>query len=107
MLHASGVDSYLVRMPEGAKTKIGSNGAKLSGGEKQRLAVARALLKDAPVILLDEATSGFDEASSRYLHSKIVNEMAGNTVIMITHHYEDLDGMDRIYRLKDGKLEEA
>lgn len=104
---ASGVAEYIRRLPEGLKTQIGRNGARLSGGEKQKLAVARALLKDAPIILLDEAASGFDEASSRYLHSKIVNEMAGKTVILVTHHYEDLEGLDRIYRLKDGKLEET
>lgn len=104
---ASGVAEYIQRLPEGLKTQIGRNGARLSGGEKQKLAVARALLKDAPIILLDEAASGFDEASSRYLHSKIVNEMAGKTVILVTHHYEDLEGLDRIYRLKDGKLEET
>lgn len=103
-LHASRVDSYLKRMPNGVNTKIGVNGAKLSGGEKQKLAVARALLKDAPIIILDEATSGFDVESRRYLHDVIMHEMKGKTVIMITHHYENLKGIDRIYKLENGLL---
>lgn len=103
-LKASGVESYLPRMPKKEGTKIGENGARLSGGEKQKLAVARALLKDAPVVILDEATSGFDVDSDSYLHDVILNQMQGKTVIMITHHYHNLEGMDRVYRLEDKKL---
>ena len=101
-LQASGVSSYLERMPDGERTQIGRNGAKLSGGEKQKLAVARALLKDAPVVILDEATSGFDVESDAYLHDIIVNQMQGKSVIMITHHYNNLEGMDKVYRLEEG-----
>lgn len=105
-LKSSGVEDFLSRMPEGEKTQIGQNGARLSGGEKQKLAVARALLKDAPIVILDEATSGFDVESDTYLHHVIVNEMQGKTVLMITHHYENLAGMDRVYRLENGRLTE-
>lgn len=93
-------------MPEGEQTQIGQNGARLSGGEKQKLAVARALLKDASIVILDEATSGFDVESDTYLHHVIVNEMQDKTVLMITHHYENLEGMDRVYRLENGRLTE-
>ncbi len=103
-LETSGVAGYAGRMPQGVHTQIGRNGARLSGGEKQKLAVARALLKDAPVVILDEATSGFDVESDAYLHQVIVNQMAGKSVIMITHHYENLAGMDRVYHLEDGLL---
>ncbi len=106
-LQQSGVQGYLPRMPEGAKTPIGRNGAKLSGGEKQKLAVARALLKDAPVVILDEATSGFDVESDAYLHDIIVNQMQGKSVIMITHHYHNLAGMDKVYRLEEGVLRQV
>lgn len=106
-LQQSGVQGYLPRMPEGAKTPIGRNGAKLSGGEKQKLAVARALLKDAPVVILDEATSGFDVESDAYLHDIIVNQMRGKSVIMITHHYHNLAGMDKVYRLEEGVLRQV
>ena len=103
-MRVSGVSGYVGRMPEGENTQIGRNGARLSGGEKQKLAVARALLKDAPVVILDEATAGFDAESDAYLHSVIVREMLEKSVIMITHHYEHLAGMDRVYRLEDGRL---
>ena len=106
-LRASGVESYLPRLPEKERTQIGRNGARLSGGEKQKLAVARALLKDAPVVILDEATSGFDVESDAYLHDVILHEMKEKTVIMITHHYHNLEGMDRVYRLEEGKLTET
>ena len=85
----------------------GRNIFELSGGEKQKLAVARALLKDAPVVILDEATSGFDVESDAYLHDVILHEMKEKTVIMITHHYHNLEGMDRVYRLEEGKLTET
>ena len=103
-LRASGVESYLPRLPEKERTQIGRNGARLSGGEKQKLAVARALLKDAPVVILDEATSGFDVQSDAYLHDVILHQMQGKTVIMITHHYHNLEGMDQVWRLETGKL---
>ena len=100
------VADYLKRMPYGAKTQIGRNGARLSGGEKQKIAVARALLKDAPIVILDEATSGFDVESNTYLHDVIVHQLAGKSVIMITHQYENLGGMDRVYRLEEGRITE-
>ena len=104
-LRASGVESYLPRLPEKERTQIGRNGARLSGGEKQKLAVARALLKDAPVVILDEATSGFDVQSDAYLHDVILHQMQGKTVIMITHHYHNLEGMDQVWRLEGGKVD--
>lgn len=103
-MRVSGVSGYVGRMPEGERTQIGRNGARLSGGEKQKLAVARALLRDAPIVILDEATAGFDVESDTYLHGVIVHEMQEKSVIMITHHYEHLEGMDRVYRLEDGCL---
>lgn len=80
-METSGVANYLKRMPDRAKTQIGRNGARLSGGEKQKLAVARALVKDAPVVILDEAASGFDVESNAYLHDVIVHQLAGKSVM--------------------------
>lgn len=105
-MKASGVSEFMRRMSDEDKKQIGQNGARLSGGEKQKIAVARALLKDAPIIILDEATANFDVESDQYLHNIIVNEMKNKTVIMITHHYENLQGMDRVYRLENGKTME-
>lgn len=106
-MEASGAAGYIQSMPDAAKTQIGRNGKRLSGGEKQKLAVARALVKNAPVVILDEATSGFDVESDSYLHDMVVHHMEDKTVIMITHHYEHLAGMDRVYRLEDGVLREV
>lgn len=62
------------------------------------------MLKDAPVVILDEATSGFDVESDAYLHDIIVNRMQRKSVIMITHHYNNLEGMDKVYRIEEGQL---
>ena len=100
----SGVAGYLEKMPNGEDSIIGDNGARLSGGEKQKLAVARALIKDTPYVILDEATSGFDVESDAYLHDVIVNEMKDKTVLLITHRYENLEGMDIVYKIEDGEI---
>lgn len=100
----SGVGGYLENMPEGEDSIIGDNGARLSGGEKQKLAVARALMKDTPYVILDEATSGFDVSSDAYLHNVIINEMKDKTVLLITHRYENLENIDIIYKIEDGEI---
>ena len=106
VLSVSGVADLIKKKLKGRETPIGNNGARLSGGEKQKIAVARALLKDAPIIILDEATSNFDNESNAFLHDMVINHMSGETVISITHRYEDMHDMDRVYCLVDGKLEE-
>ncbi len=104
-LKQSGAAEFIGKFPEGERTQTGNKGTKLSGGEKQKLA-ARALLKDAPVVLLDEASSGYDVESDAYLHHIITHEMEEKTVLMITHHYHQLEGFDRIFYLEDGRLRE-
>lgn len=105
-LKQSGAAEFIGKFPEGERTQTGNKGTKLSGGEKQKLAVARALLKDAPVVLLDEASSGYDVESDAYLHHIITHKMEGKTVLMITHHYHQLEGFDRIFYLEDGGVRE-
>ena len=100
----SKVAEYLEHFPEKEHTKVGNDGATLSGGEKQKIAIARALLKNAPIVILDEATTGFDTESRTYLHEMITSQMKEKTVLLITHHYEELDGFDKIYRLENGYL---
>ena len=95
---------YLEHFSEKEHTKVGNDGATLSGGEKQKIAIARALLKNAPIVILDEATTGFDTESRTYLHEMITSQMKEKTVLLITHHYEELDGFDKIYRLENGYL---
>ena len=103
-LRQSGADGFISKLPAGLDTEIGRNGAKLSGGEKQKLAVARALLRNTPIVILDEATSGFDVESDLYLHNVFLKEFAGKTVIMVTHRYSNLEGIDKVYRIVDGQL---
>ena len=91
VLRKSGVKKYLQRFPEKEKTQIGDDGAFLSGGERQKLVVARALLKDAPVMLFDEASSGFDVEANEYLYKIITEEMPEKSAIFITHHYDKLE----------------
>ena len=100
----SKVAEYLEHFSEKEHTKVGNDGATLSGGEKQKIAIARALLKNAPIVILDEATTGFDTESRTYLHEMITSQMKEKTVLLITHHYEELDGFDKIYRLENGYL---
>ena len=79
----------------------------VSGGERQKLVVARALLKDAPVMLFDEASSGFDVEANEYLYKIITEEMPEKSVIFITHHYDKLEKFDKVYLVKDGFLTEV
>lgn len=100
----SGVAGYLDKMPKGEHSIIGNNAARLSGGEKQKIAVARALIKDAPFVILDEPTSSFDTKSDQYLHDLIINQMKNKTVILITHKCENLKGIDIVYKVENGKI---
>lgn len=100
----SGADKFISRMPEKENSVIGQNGSKLSGGEKKKIAVARAIVKGAPVIIMDEATAGYDGESDAHLHNFLIHQTDGKTLIVITHSYGQLEGMDHVYCLEHGKL---
>ncbi|WP_252187482.1 ABC transporter ATP-binding protein [Anaeromonas gelatinilytica] len=105
-LHEAQCDDILEKLPQGIHTVIGTDGIYLSGGEQQRIALARAILQDAPVILLDEATS-FADPENEYLILKALEALVeGKTVIMIAHRLSTVTKADNIIVLKDGKLEE-
>ena len=94
------------KLPNGVDTVVGTNGVYLSGGEQQRIAIARIMLKDSPVVILDEATA-FADPDNEVMVQKAFSELAKNrTVIMIAHRLSTVAGADRIYVLKDGKIEE-
>ena len=95
------------KFPEGMHTIIGSDGVYLSGGEAQRLAVARAMLKDAPVLILDEATAFADPDNEMKVQAAFSELAKGRTVIMIAHRLSTVAGADRIFVLKDGRLAES
>ena len=92
------------RLPQGYDTPIGENGAKLSGGERQRISIARALLKDAPVVLLDEATASLDVENESAVQTALSRLLRGKTVLVIAHRMRTVAGADHIVVLEDGHV---
>ena len=92
-------------MPEGIDTVIGENGERLSGGERQRLSIARAILKDAPVILLDEATASLDVENESLIQEALSELIKQKTVIIIAHRMRTIRSVDKIVLLNEGKVE--
>ncbi|MFA5449241.1 MAG: ABC transporter ATP-binding protein [Clostridia bacterium] len=101
---AAHCDSFISKMPDGYNTLIGENGCTLSGGERQRVSIARALLKDAPIVLLDEATSSLDPENEVLIQSAISKLVKGRTVIVIAHRLKTIMGANKIIVLDKGKL---
>jgi ATP-binding cassette subfamily B protein len=93
--------------PRGYDTQVGEHGLKVSGGERQRIAVARALLKDAPVILLDEATASLDSESEQQVQRAIEHLCQGRTTIVIAHRLHTVVDADRIFVIEDGAVAES
>jgi len=97
---------FILRMPEGYETKIGEKGVRLSGGERQRLAIARAILKGAPILILDEATSSLDTESEAYVQAALSNLMEGRTSFVIAHRLSTVRRATRIVVLEAGRIGE-
>ena len=99
-------DEFVERMPEKWNTMIGENGSELSGGERQRISIARAFLKDAPIILMDEATASLDVDNESFIQESISKLICDKTVLIIAHRMRTVDGVDKIVVLKDGMVAE-
>ena len=99
-------DEFVSKLPDGYNTYIGENGAELSGGERQRISVARALLKDAPIVLLDEATASLDAENETIVQEAISNATKGKTVIVIAHRMRTIENADKVIVLNEGKVVE-
>ena len=99
-------DEFVEKLPKGYQTMIGENGSVLSGGERQRISIARALLKDSPVILLDEATASLDAENETHIQRAISRLVKGKTVLIIAHRMRTVEGADKLVLLKDGKVAE-
>jgi len=99
-------DEFVEKLPEGYRTMIGENGSALSGGERQRISIARALLKDSPVILLDEATASLDAENETHIQRAISRLVKGKTVLIIAHRMRTVEGADKLVLLKEGKVAE-
>ena len=98
---------FICQMPQGLATTVGENGVKLSGGQRQRLAIARAFLKNAPILILDEATSALDSESERQIQTALDTLMQGRTTLVIAHRLSTIEGADRIVVLVHGQVAEA
>ena len=104
---AANCDEFVEKLPQGYATPIGENGAKLSGGERQRISIARALLKDAPIVLLDEATASLDVENETKVQGALSRLLSGKTVLVIAHRMRTVEAADKIVVLSDGKVAEA
>lgn len=99
-------DEFVEKLPEGYQAMIGENGSMLSGGERQRISIARALLKDSPVILLDEATASLDAENETQIQKAISRLVKGKTVLIIAHRMRTVEGADKLVLLQEGKVAE-
>ena len=104
---AAQCDTFIEKLPNGYDTEIGENGYTLSGGERQRLSIARALLKDAPIILLDEATAALDPENETLIQHAIGTLIKGKTVIVIAHRLRTVENADKIIVLNKGTIAES
>ncbi|MCB1833434.1 MAG: ATP-binding cassette domain-containing protein, partial [Geminicoccaceae bacterium] len=100
----SGVDQFVDRHPMGYDMNVGERGEALSGGQRQAIAVARSLLLDPPVLILDEPTSAMDNGSENRLKNRLGAELAGRTLIIVTHRASLLSLVDRVIVLDNGKI---
>jgi ATP-binding cassette subfamily B protein len=103
---AANCDEFVQKLPQGYATPIGENGAKLSGGERQRISIARALLKNAPIVLLDEATASLDVENETKVQDALSRLLEGKTVLVIAHRMRTVQAADKIVVLSDGKVAE-
>ncbi|MCR5478891.1 MAG: ABC transporter ATP-binding protein/permease [Ruminococcus sp.] len=95
---------FIMELPDGFDTVIGEGGASLSGGQAQRLSIARCILKDAPIVILDEATASVDADNESYIQSAISELCRGKTLLVIAHRLNTIEGADKILVIKDGKV---
>lgn len=101
---AAQLSDWIASLPDGIDTFVGERGGRVSGGQAQRIAIARAIAKNAPIILLDEATSALDGDTTNAVLSALENLTKGKTVVSVSHQPEALVGYSRVYRLEGGRL---
>ena len=100
-------NEFIEKLPKGYDTLIGENGIRLSGGQKQRISIARAILKESPIILLDEATSSLDAESEEIVQNAILNLTKNKTTLVIAHRLSTIHSADKIFVLKNGSIKNS
>jgi ATP-binding cassette subfamily B protein len=103
---AAGAHEFIMALPEGYDTELGARGDTLSGGQRQRIAIARAMVRNSPVIILDEPTTGLDPASRELVQDSLETLTDGRTTLAITHDLAMIRGLDRLLWLEDGRIVE-
>jgi ABC-type multidrug transport system fused ATPase/permease subunit len=101
---AANIHDFIAALPQGYNTPVGQRGVSLSGGQRQRITLARAFLKDAPILLLDEATTSVDSETEALIQEALANLMVGRTTIIIAHRLSSLHHAQRIYILEGGRI---
>ena len=101
----AGCDDFVKQLPQGYDTVIGENGSRLSGGQRQRISIARAFLKDAEIILLDEIAASLDVENEKYIQESLNRLIKNKTVMIISHRMKSIEGVDQIIVMRDGKIE--
>jgi len=104
---AANAHEFISALPDGYDTVLGERGATLSGGERQRISIARALLRDAPVLILDEPTSALDARTEHLILQALERLMAGRTTLLIAHRLSTIRGADRIVVIEGGRVVET
>jgi subfamily B ATP-binding cassette protein MsbA len=99
-------EEFILKMPHGYDTLVGERGVTLSGGQRQRIGIARAIIRDSPILILDEPTAALDNESERVVMDALEKLMAGRTVITITHRLNTISDYDKIFVIKDGVIAE-
>ena len=107
VLEVANADAFVRKLPDGLDTRVGERGVKLSVGEKQRVSIARALLRNPPILLLDEATASVDTETERVIQEALERLMEDRTSFVIAHRLSTVRGADCIYALRDGQVIES
>jgi subfamily B ATP-binding cassette protein MsbA len=101
---AAALEPFIESLPHGLESQVGEAGDKLSGGQKQRISIARAILKNAPILILDEATSALDSESERHIQTALDNLMQGRTCFTVAHRLSTIENADRIIVMENSKI---